>query len=198
MKALETSRLLLCPLSQADAAGVQKHFPHWGIVQNLLRVVPWPYPADGAQQYIDAFLPKMAAGTDMIWSIRLKEYLGDSLRDEAIGIVHLHDVHLPVSSRGFWLAIPHQGRGYMSEAVTAVNDFAFDELKIEAFLIKTARGNRASSRVKEKTGAVLQRIEKAEGEYHGDFKEREVWSLTAADWRLCRLAACHVQGRGGE
>jgi len=184
---LQTARLVLRPLSSADAAGIQKYFPHWDIVQNLVRAVPWPYPPDGAAQYIKTFLPKIAAGTDMIWSIRLREHLGDPTRDDAIGIVHLHDLDGPVKTRGFWLAIPHQGRGYMTEAVAAVNDYAFDTLGIDKFVIRTARGNAASSRVKEKTGAVLLRVEPVSGHYHGDFSEQEIWELSAENWRRHRV-----------
>jgi ribosomal-protein-alanine N-acetyltransferase len=186
MVELQTARLVLRPLSAADAAGVQKYFPHWDIVQNLVRTVPWPYPPDGAAQYIQTFLPKIAAGTDMIWSLRLREDLDDPARNEAIGIVHLHDLDKPVKTRGFWLAIPYQGRGYMTEAVAAVNDYAFDVMGIDGFTIKTARGNAASARVKEKTGAVLLRVEPVSGHYHGDFNEQEIWELTAENWRRQR------------
>jgi [ribosomal protein S5]-alanine N-acetyltransferase len=184
MAELATPRLALRPLSAADAPGVQKYFPHWEIVKNLVRSVPWPYPPDGAAQYVAAFLPKIAAGTDMIWSIRLRENPVD-----AIGIIHLHDLDQPVKTRGFWLAVPYQGRGYMTEAVAAVNGYAFDVMGIDAFIIKTARGNAASARVKEKTGAVLLRVDPAGGHYHGDFSEQETWELTAENWRRHRAGA---------
>jgi RimJ/RimL family protein N-acetyltransferase len=59
---------------------------------------------------------------------------------------------------------------------------------IDKFVIRTARGNTGSSRVKEKTGAVLLRVEPVSGHYHGDFSEQEIWELTAENWRRVRPA----------
>jgi len=58
---LETPRLLLRPLELADAAQIQILFPHWEIVRYLRNAIPWPYPADGALQYVrDMALPATA------------------------------------------------------------------------------------------------------------------------------------------
>ena len=45
---LETPRLLLKPLELADAEQTQILFPQWEIVRYLDKIVPWPYPPDGA------------------------------------------------------------------------------------------------------------------------------------------------------
>jgi [ribosomal protein S5]-alanine N-acetyltransferase len=49
--ALQTSRLLLRPLELTDSSQTQLLFPHWEIVRYLSKVVPWPYPPDGAYRY---------------------------------------------------------------------------------------------------------------------------------------------------
>jgi [ribosomal protein S5]-alanine N-acetyltransferase len=64
---LETARLLLRPLGVDDAGQIQAVFPQWAIVRFLSRVVPWPYPADGALSYCrDVALPAMARGDEWI------------------------------------------------------------------------------------------------------------------------------------
>lgn len=91
-----------------------------------------------------------------------------------------------VPTRGFWLAQEHQGKGYMTEAVFAVNTYIFDVLGVEKLIIKNARDNKGSHRVKAKTGAVLIGVEPSPGKYLGDYEEQEIWELTADNFRRAR------------
>lgn len=50
---LETERLILRPLSSEDAVQIQHVFPRWEIVRYLVASVPWPYPDNAAQNYVD-------------------------------------------------------------------------------------------------------------------------------------------------
>ena len=43
---------MLRPLGLADADAVQALFPRWEIVRYLTHHVPWPYPPDGALNFI--------------------------------------------------------------------------------------------------------------------------------------------------
>ncbi len=107
---LETARLLLRPLELADAEAAQKLFPDWEIVKYLAPRVPWPYPDDGALTYYrDDALPAMARGDEWHWSLRLKS---DPAR--LIGVVSL--MKGENGNRGFWLGLPWQRQGLMSEA----------------------------------------------------------------------------------
>ncbi|GIQ76087.1 GNAT family N-acetyltransferase [Bradyrhizobium sp. RD5-C2] len=56
-------------------------------------------------------------------------------------------------NRGFWLAEPYWNQGLMTEAIAAVNDFAFLTLGLDHFHVCNAPSNVASRRVKQKTGA---------------------------------------------
>ena len=63
LPALQTSRLLLQPLSLADVDAIQQRFPHWEVVRYLNDRVPWPYPEDGALSFLrDVALPAMGRG----------------------------------------------------------------------------------------------------------------------------------------
>src|SRR5215469_1492598 len=97
---LETARLILRPLELADAPAVQEHFPHWDIVCYMSTRIPWPYPANGAIQFIrDVALPAMERGEQWFWAIRLK-----GGPNHLIGVISLStekDEH-----RGFWLGLP--------------------------------------------------------------------------------------------
>jgi hypothetical protein len=59
-------------------------------------------------------------------------------------------------------------------------------LGVERLIIKNARDNKGSHRVKAKTGAVLLGVESSTGKYLGDFNEQEIWELTADNFRRAR------------
>jgi len=48
---LQTDRLILRPLALPDAPAIQRHFSNWNVIRNLSKVVPWPYPDDGAETF---------------------------------------------------------------------------------------------------------------------------------------------------
>jgi [ribosomal protein S5]-alanine N-acetyltransferase len=69
----ETERLILRPLVFEDAERIQQIFPHWEVVRYLNRIVPSPYPANGAQQYLkEVALPAMDRDEEFHWTLRLK------------------------------------------------------------------------------------------------------------------------------
>jgi len=115
----------------------------------LNAVVPWPYPADGAYVYYrDVSLPAVQRGDEWHWTLRLKES-----PKQHIGAIAL--TRGERDNRGFWLGAPWHGRGLMTEAVVAVNDFWFDVLGFGVLRTPKAALNRASSRISEKTGMRL-------------------------------------------
>jgi RimJ/RimL family protein N-acetyltransferase len=174
---LETERLILRPLKISDSPAVQKHFNNWNIIKNLLDTVPWPYPDNGAQDYIENMvMPLIKEGKVYVWSIRLKEKPKD-----LIGLLEYRHITDRDDNRGFWLAEPYWRKGYMTEAVARVNDFIFDDLSVERIIVCNFQGNEGSKRVKEKTGA--QFMGYCEKQHHSGTIQSEVWEVTAENWR---------------
>jgi RimJ/RimL family protein N-acetyltransferase len=175
---LETARLVLRPLELRDAGQVQQLFPHWEIVRFLANVVPWPYPPDGALIYFrDVALPAMARGTEWHWSLRQREQ-----PDRIIGMVSL--LTAENRNRGFWMGLPWQGRGLMTEAVEAVTDYWFDVLGFPVLRAPKAIANVASRRISEKTGM---RVVAVEDHDHVEGRlPAEIWEVTAEEWRRRR------------
>ena len=172
---LETARLLLRPLELADAEAAQKLFPDWEIVKYLAPRVPWPYPDDGALTYYrDDALPAMARGDEWHWSLRLKS---DPAR--LIGVVSL--MKGENGNRGFWLGLPWQRQGLMSEAMEAVTDYWFHELGFPVLRVPKVVANTASRRISEKGGMRLVAAEERDC-VSGRFLT-EVWEITAEEWR---------------
>jgi ribosomal-protein-alanine N-acetyltransferase len=68
----------------------------------------------------------------------------------------------------------------MTEAITAVNDFAFNTLGIESFYVCNAATNVASRRVKQKTGAEF--VGYVELPHHDGQSRSEKWRVTRENW----------------
>lgn len=122
METIETLRLLLRPLRVEDASQIQVLFPQWDIVRYLACVVPWPYSLDGALHYCqNVAVPAMERGDAWHWTLRLKEK-----PTQVIGCISL--MRGEENNLGFWLGLPWQKQGLMSEACEAVTDYWFGDL----------------------------------------------------------------------
>lgn len=171
---LETLRLLLRPLELADAEAAQDLFSEWEIVKYLNSRVPWPYPADGALTYYrDVALPAVERGEQWIWAIHLK-----GGPEHMIGSISL--MKGETENRGFWLGLPWQGRGLMTEAADIVTDYWFDVLGFPILRIPKAIANTTSRRISEKQGMRVVGIE--ERDYVSGRLRSELWEITREEW----------------
>jgi RimJ/RimL family protein N-acetyltransferase len=170
-----TERLILRPLELADAPAIQEHFPRWEIVRYLLNRVPWPYPPDGALHYCrDLALPQMERGEAWHWTLRLR-----GSPSQVIGLISL--VKGDGDNRGFWLGLPWQGRGLMSEACAWTNDYWFETLGFTVLRVAKAAANTASRRISERHGMRL--VGMIEKDYVSGRLPSELWEITAEEWR---------------
>lgn len=178
---LETDRLILRPLTLADADPAQPLFAQWEIVRHLVDRVPWPFPDDGCFTfYRDVALPEMEQGEAWHWSIRLRN------EDETfIGAISLY--RRDGDNRGFWLGLPWQGQGLMAEASAAVTDYWFDVLGQSVMRIPKAAANKASRRISERVGMRL--ITTEIRSYVEGALPAEIWEITADEWRAYRAKA---------
>ena len=177
MPALETARLILRPLQFEDVDQIQELFARWEIVRMLNAVVPWPFPADGALTHVrDKALPQIERGEAWDWTLRLKE--------EPERIIGRIGLYLGQNNRGFWMGLPWQGRGLMTEAVIAVTDYWFEVLSFPVLRAPKAVENVGSRRISEKTG--MRVVETKDGEYVSGILPTEVWEITAEEWRAWR------------
>lgn len=178
MVELQTDRLLLCPLELADAEQVQPLFAEWQIVRFLNSRVPWPYPPDGAITYYrDVALPAIAREEQWHWTLRLK-----SSPEEILGSINL--IKGEENNRGFWLGLPWQGQGLMSEAADKVTDYWFDTLRFPVLRVPKAVLNAASRRISEKQG--MRVVATVEREYVCGLLKTEIWEITAKEWHAHR------------
>jgi len=170
---IETPRLLLRPLELADAEQVQVLFPHWEIVRYMTRKVPWPYPPDGAYRfYQEVALPAVERGDAWHWTVRL--------RTDPARLVGSISLITEKDNRGFWMGLPWQRQGFMSEASEAVTDYWFDALRFPLLRVSKAIANAGSRRISEKQGMRIVGTE--EREYVSGRWPTEIWEITADEW----------------
>ena len=152
--------------------------------------MPWPYPPDGARQYIEQIaLPAMARGDEWIWTLRLR-----TDPDRLIGTIALKRAE--DENRGFWLGLPWHGQGLMTEASDAVTDFWFDVLKFPVLRVPKAIANIASRRISKTQGMrVVATVERA---YVCGRVPAEIWEITAEEWKAYRSRRAALHGCPGQ
>jgi len=173
---LITERLVLRPLTLADAPAIQRIFPQWTVVRRLHAAIPWPYPDDGALTNVMECLEARARGEKFYWAITLKD-----TPQALIGRIDLWpDDGEHQDMRGFWLDPDHQGYGLMTEAADRVTAFAFEDLGWPRLYLSNAEANRASHRIKEKQGARI--IDRSPRQYMEGEGIGVTWVLERQSW----------------
>ncbi len=170
-------------MSLNDAPQIQLLINDWEVVKWLSDAIPWPYPANGAEEYLSRTLSEIAEGGRYVWAITLKS----DEESKLIGVIDLFPNN-PNDHRGFWLASRFHGKGFMREAIIPVTDFAFEVLQMEFLYLSNAEPNVASHRLKEISGAEIIEITPDCGFVSGRFSSIK-WRLTHENWQFakCKL-----------
>jgi RimJ/RimL family protein N-acetyltransferase len=173
---LETKRLALRAPRLEDAKTVAALANDRRIAENTARI-PHPYRIADAESFISG-ANKNAGDAVFLITLRGQTVIG------ACGVTTTEDQ----TELGYWLGVAHWGKGYATEALHAVIDFAFADLEHGALNAGARVTNPASRRVLEKcgfqwTGVGLYRIRAINSSAPIDrFRlERGIWSAIK-DW----------------
>ncbi len=143
---LHTERLLLRPLTLADAREVQRLVGAAEIAATTLNI-PHPYPDGAAERWILTHQPEFQAGTGITYAMTRRE---DGRLIGAIGLrivpQHQH------AEMGYWAGVPFWGQGYTTEAARALLDYGFRALNLHRIFARHFKRNPASGRVMQKIG----------------------------------------------
>lgn len=184
MTTLTTERLILRPWQEADAA------------------ILYQYAKDPAIGPIAGWNPHQseAESLEIIRTVfNVPETYAVCLRetDTPIGCIGLQtgdaaNMQLAAGEAelGYWLGVPHWGRGYTPEAAQALIHHAFTTLRLDALWCCCNDINTQSKRVMEKCGFVYVRTEErpaftqdAEGwTFTGDTRLEYICQLTRDEW----------------
>ena len=136
---LETERLTLRAPRHEDVKAIALLVNDRRIAENTARI-PHPYGVDAAREFIHA----VNRGDGEVAFVI-------TLADTLIGGCGI-DPREGGPEIGYWLGVPYWGRGYATETVRAVIDYAFGELEYDTLAAGARVSNPASRRVLEKCG----------------------------------------------
>jgi ribosomal-protein-alanine N-acetyltransferase len=143
---IETAHLLLRPLGPDDAADVQR-LAGDAAVASTTRNIPHPYP-DGAAEAFTAHTREQAK--------RGLQYTFAMVERASAQLVGCVGLRLDPSDRraelGYWIGVPHWGRGFATEGARAALGFAFGLLGLNRVFAEALTRNPASARVMQKAG----------------------------------------------
>lgn len=145
---IETTRLVLRRPKLSDALEI---FRNYASDAEVTRYLTWKPDASVAEvrRIIRQILEAQALDAQLDWAITRRG------KDSVIGMISLRfDKHR--TEAGYVLAKSQWGRGYMTEALRAVVGFAFSLPNIYRVAAICDTENRASARVMEKAGMILE------------------------------------------
>jgi RimJ/RimL family protein N-acetyltransferase len=179
---LETERLVLRAPRLGDAKSVAVLANDRRIAENTARI-PHPYKKSDAE----GFITRANAAGEAVFLITLRN-------DAVIGACGLI-MQDKTPELGYWLGVNYWGKGYATEALHAVIDYAFTDLAHEALQAGSRVTNPGSRRVLEKcgfqwTGVGLCRIRAINSSAPIDrFRlERGIWSAIKGWGRMKRVS----------
>jgi RimJ/RimL family protein N-acetyltransferase len=138
---LKTERLVLRAPRPDDAKAITSLINDRRIAENTARI-PHPYSLADAHAFL--------AETNR--DARERSFLIALADGTVIGGCGIHDLSAAGPELGYWIGVPHWGRGYVTEAARALIDHAFGALGYERLTSRARVSNPASRRVLEKCG----------------------------------------------
>ncbi len=138
--AIRTERLILRAPRLDDAPALQRLADNKAIHRFLARL-PHPYTKEHAVDFI----------TNLARTDDEHAYAITTHQNELIGVIGWHLAHQEGPELGYWLGQPHWGKGYATEAATALVRAARDTGH-KKLLARTVADNKGSLRVLNKSG----------------------------------------------
>ena len=139
---LALERCTLRPWRLDDAESLARHANNRKIWLAVRDVFPHPYTIQHAHEYLQRATTEQP---EMKFCIEIEH-----VAVGGIGVHPGHDVYLHTATVGYWLGEQFWGRGVMTEALTAVTDFCFDNFPLRRIFPEVFAKNPASARVLEK------------------------------------------------
>ena len=131
---------------------------------------------------IEKVLQRYETGKAYTWAIALKE------NDSVIGRIDLlrFDEDTESCSFAYMLGEEFWGRGFGTEALAAVMEFAFEKMQIQLVVADHMCENGASGAVMRKVGMTYVKTYKAKYEKSGKVYDADEYKITCDEWRnLC-------------
>jgi RimJ/RimL family protein N-acetyltransferase len=163
------------PLDNAD---LLEHLRSKDVYNTTLNI-PHPYSATDAERWIQKRLQHtQSVGLEVTFAIRNAD-------NRLIGVVSSENFEPGLTHKaeiGYWLAKPFWGRGIMTDAVRAFNNYAFTKLHLLRLTAHTFESNLASARVLEKNGFKLEGYLRKHFHKNGQLLDARLYGLLKSDF----------------
>lgn len=171
---LRTARLLLRPLTLADAPRVRELAGDFEVASTTLNV-PHPYPEGAAERWIAPLGLGWQSGESGVWAIvpRGQEMAGTI--GLSFALPHLR------AEMGYWVGRPYWGRGYATEAARALLELAFGTLGLERVMARHMTRNPASGAVLRKIGMRHEGTQRQHMRKWGVMEDLEMYGILRAE-----------------
>lgn len=174
---LETERLMLRPWREDDAEELYRYAkdPHIGPIAG------WP-PHTSVENSRDIIRDVLSASET--YAVVLKE---TGFPVGSVGLLFGEAANLKIADDeaevGYWIGLPHWGRGLIPEAVRELERHAFDELGLQGLWCSCDDTNAQSKRVMEKCGFAYHHTEEGVPcELMGDVRTEHFTYLPKEHW----------------
>ena len=146
---LETERLRLRSPSVTHARQLNQ-----AICTSLQTLQPWMHWAQTAPTQEDSLASCRKAEGEFRDGIDFRIHIFTKSDEQLIGCTGLHSVEweIPKFEIGYWVRQSAAGKGYITEAVSALTAFCFAELKANRVEIMASTENKKSCKVAERAG----------------------------------------------
>ena len=138
----------LRPWTINDLDSLVKYANNNKIADNMTDQFPHPYSMEDGKKWISI------AGVG-----EPKNFMAIEINGEAVGGIGIHpeaDVYRKNAEMGYWLAEPFWGKGVIPGAIKQMVDYAFKNFDIDRIYARPFVTNKASQRVLEKSGFILE------------------------------------------
>jgi [ribosomal protein S5]-alanine N-acetyltransferase len=161
----------------SDAVSISKHADNIKIARNLTDRFPHPYTLEDAQLFIENIVIK-----DEHAFIKAIDY-----KSELIGMIGIHeqsDIYQKNAEFGYWLSEQYWGQGIMSALLPQMIPLGFEYFKITRLYAKVFGSNKASIRILEKSGFILEARIKESFFKFGKFEDELIYAVRKDEFEL--------------
>lgn len=145
---LDLKRSTVRPWLESDVTALARHANNRNVSIHLRDRFPFPYELEHARKFLDWLV---AQDQPTVWAIEV-----DGEACGGIGIEQKTDVERVSAEIGYWLGESCWNRGIVTEALQAVSKEMFRRFELMRIYALPFADNRASVRVLEKAGYVVE------------------------------------------
>lgn len=183
---LETKRLILRTPQKSDWEDLVEGIGEYDVSKRL-EYIPFPYLKKEVEDYIKKTIKKWKQRPvkDYYFFIELKS------EKKVIGKIGIHRISefSKTGTIGFWINKKYWKNGYITEAEIAVNDFAFNKIKLRRLNSDVFKENKASNATQLKMGYMFEgmRRKSVRSMASGKIHDVNMYGLLKGKWGKARM-----------